>query len=60
MLVQHPASMSHATYSADERKRHGINDSLLRLSVGLVNGVDLMADSGQALDHVHASGERLN
>jgi methionine-gamma-lyase len=51
-LVQHPASMTHATYSADERKRHGISDTLLRLSVGLEN---LMADIAQALDHVHAS-----
>jgi hypothetical protein len=54
-LVQHPAGMTHATYSADERKRHGISDSLLRLSVGLENVEDLMADIAQALDHVHAS-----
>ena len=55
-LVQHPASDdTHATYSADERKRHGISDSLLRLSVGLENVEDLMADIAQALDHVHAS-----
>ena len=54
-LVQHPASMTHATYSADERKHHGISDSLLRLSVGLENVEDLMADIAQALDHVHAS-----
>ena len=54
-LVQHPASMTHATYSADERKRHGISDSLLRLSVGLENIEDLMADIAQALDHIHAS-----
>jgi methionine-gamma-lyase len=52
-LVQHPASMTHATYSADERRRHGISDSLLRLSVGLENVEDLMADIAQALDHVH-------
>jgi O-acetylhomoserine/O-acetylserine sulfhydrylase-like pyridoxal-dependent enzyme len=48
-LVQHPASMTHATYSADERKRHGISDNLLRLSVGLENVEDLMADIAQAL-----------
>jgi methionine-gamma-lyase len=52
-LVQHPASMTHATYSADERRRHGISDSLLRLSVGLENVEDLVADIAQALDHVH-------
>jgi methionine-gamma-lyase len=49
-LVQHPASMTHATYSAEERKRHGISDSLLRLSVGLENIEDLMDDIAQALD----------
>jgi methionine-gamma-lyase len=27
-LVQHPASMTHATYSADERKRHGISETI--------------------------------
>ena len=47
--------MTHATYSADERKRHGISDSLLRLSFGLENVEDLMADIAQALDHVYAS-----
>ena len=59
-LVQHPASMTHATYSADERKRHGISDNLLRLSVGLENVEDLMADIAQALDHVHASKRKAN
>ncbi|MBV8796836.1 MAG: PLP-dependent transferase, partial [Hyphomicrobiales bacterium] len=49
-LVQHPASMTHATYSADERKRHGISDNLFRLSVGLENVEDLTADIAQALD----------
>jgi methionine-gamma-lyase len=59
-LVQHPASMTHATYSAEERKRHGISDSLLRLSVGLENVEDLTADIAQALDHVHASKGRAD
>jgi hypothetical protein len=34
-LVQHPASMTHATYSAAERAEHGISDGLIRMSVGL-------------------------
>jgi methionine-gamma-lyase len=59
-LVQHPASMTHATYSADERKRHGISDNLLRLSVGLENVEDLMADIAQTLDHVHASKRKAD
>jgi methionine-gamma-lyase len=54
-LVQHPASMTHATYSADERKRHGISDNLLRLSVGLENVEDLTADIAQALDGLHVA-----
>jgi methionine-gamma-lyase len=49
-LVQHPASMTHATYSPEERARHGISDGLVRLSVGLENVDDLLADIGQALD----------
>jgi methionine-gamma-lyase len=49
-LVQHPASMTHSTYSAEERKDHGISDNLLRLSVGLENVEDLAADIAQALD----------
>jgi len=57
-LVQHPASMTHATYSADERKRHGISDNLLRLSVGLENVEDLAADIAQALDGLHAAKGR--
>ena len=57
-LVQHPASMTHATYSPDERKRHGISDNLLRLSVGLENVEDLAADIAQALDGLHAARGR--
>ena len=49
-LVQHPASMTHATYSAEERARHGISDGLLRLSVGLETLDDLIADLVQALE----------
>jgi methionine-gamma-lyase len=48
-LVQHPASMTHATYSPEERARHGISDGLVRLSVGLENVDDLLADIRQAL-----------
>jgi len=51
-LVQHPASMTHATYSAEERARHGIGDGLSRLSIGLENLPDLVDDITQALDGV--------
>jgi methionine-gamma-lyase len=57
-LVQHPASMTHAAYSAEERKRHGISDNLLRLSVGLENVEDLAADIAHALDGLPAARAR--
>jgi methionine-gamma-lyase len=49
-LVQHPASMTHATYSPEERAAHGISDGLLRLSIGLENVDDILQDLQQALD----------
>jgi len=48
-LIQHPASMTHATYGAEERAKHGISDGLLRLSVGLENVEDILDDLDQAL-----------
>jgi methionine-gamma-lyase len=51
-LVQHPASMTHATYSPEERTRHGIGDGLIRFSIGLENLPDLIDDITQALDAV--------
>jgi methionine-gamma-lyase len=49
-LVQHPASMTHSTYTAEERARFGISDGLVRLSVGLETLADITADIGRALD----------
>jgi methionine gamma-lyase len=51
-LVQHPASMTHATYDPDERARHGFTDGLLRLSVGLEDYQDIRADLIGALDGI--------
>tara|TARA_R110000782_G_scaffold41340_1_gene94885 strand:+ start:516 stop:1718 length:1203 start_codon:yes stop_codon:yes gene_type:complete len=48
-LVQHPASMTHSTYSPEERHAHGISDGLVRLSVGLEDVADLLEDLGNAL-----------
>lgn len=48
-LAQHPATMTHATYSEEERQRHGISDGLVRLSIGLEDVDDLIADLEQAL-----------
>ncbi|MDO7903094.1 methionine gamma-lyase [Pseudomonas sp. K1(2024)] len=48
-LAQHPASMTHSSYTAQERAEHGISEGLVRLSVGLEDIEDLLADLGQAL-----------
>jgi len=49
-LIQHPASMTHSTYTPEERASHGISEGLVRLSVGLEEVEDLLADLAQALD----------
>ena len=53
-LAQHPASMTHSVYTPEERAAHGIAEGLVRLSVGLEDVQDLLADIGQALDLAHA------
>ncbi len=49
-IVQHSASMTHATLSPEERLAAGVTDGLIRLSVGIENIEDLTADVKQALD----------
>ncbi|WP_291734033.1 PLP-dependent transferase, partial [Leisingera sp. F5] len=48
-LIQHPASMTHSTYTPEERAEHGISDGLIRLSIGLEEVEDILADLEQAL-----------
>ena len=48
-LVQHPASMTHSTYSSEELAEHGISDCFVRLSIGLEGVDDILADLAQAL-----------
>ncbi|MDE4097212.1 methionine gamma-lyase [Phaeobacter gallaeciensis] len=48
-LIQHPASMTHSTYTAEERLEHDISDGLIRLSVGLEDVADILQDLDQAL-----------
>lgn len=48
-LIQHPASMTHSTYTPQERAEHGISEGLVRLSVGLEGVDDVLADLEQAL-----------
>lgn len=47
-LVQHPASMTHSAYSSEELKEAGIPEGLVRISVGLENPEDIIADFQQA------------
>lgn len=49
-LAQHPASMTHSTYTPEQRLAHGIQDGLVRLSIGLEDLTDISADIMQALD----------
>ncbi len=48
-LIEQPAAMSHASYSREDRQAHGINDGLLRLSIGLEAFEDLRDDLDSAL-----------
>ncbi len=49
-LIQHPASMTHSTYTPEERAAHGISEGLIRLSVGLEDVEDILADLTEALN----------
>ena len=51
-LIQHPASMTHFSMGKDARMAAGITDGLVRLSVGIENADDLIADLDQALEKV--------
>jgi cystathionine beta-lyase len=48
-LAGHPASMTHASIPKEEREKSGVVDSLIRLSVGIEDAEDLLADLAQAL-----------
>jgi cystathionine gamma-synthase len=51
-LVEMPVLMSYWDYPPEERKRYGITDTLVRLSCGIEDAVDLIADLAQALGRV--------
>jgi cystathionine gamma-synthase len=52
-LIAHPATMTHASMDAAARAAAGISDSLVRLSVGIEHGPDLVRDLTRALDAVN-------
>lgn len=49
-LIGHPATMTHASISKEEREKTGVVDSLIRLSVGVEDADDLIADLDQAMN----------
>jgi methionine-gamma-lyase len=49
-LAEHPASMTHADVEAEQKKRLGIAEGMIRLSVGIEHPEDIIADLRQALD----------
>lgn len=51
-LIEHPSSMTHASVPKEERDRIGVTDSLIRVSVGIEDAEDLIADLSTALEHV--------
>lgn len=51
-LIEHPATMTHAYLSKEEREKIGITDSLIRISVGLENVEDLINDLDNAFKHI--------
>jgi cystathionine beta-lyase/cystathionine gamma-synthase len=48
-LINHPASMTHASIPKEERIKNGLSDSLIRLSVGIEDADDLIEDLKQAI-----------
>lgn len=51
-LIQHPASMTHSPYTPEERKLSDIAEGLVRISVGLEDVDDIIADLKEALDNL--------
>jgi len=49
-LIEHPASMTHASVPKEEREKIGLSDTLIRMSVGIEDVEDLIYDLSQALD----------
>lgn len=51
-LIEHPASMTHASVPSEEREQAGISDDLVRLSVGCEDFEDLRDDLNHALNRI--------
>jgi cystathionine beta-lyase/cystathionine gamma-synthase len=53
-LIEHPGSMTHASYSVEEQIARGMHPGGIRLAVGIEEAEDLMADLGTALDKIRS------
>jgi cystathionine gamma-lyase/cystathionine beta-lyase/cystathionine gamma-lyase/homocysteine desulfhydrase len=51
-LISHPATMTHAAVGLDGRKKIGITDGMVRISVGVEDVDDIITDLDQALDAI--------
>lgn len=51
-LIEHPASMTHATYTPEDLQKAGISEGLVRLSIGLEDAKDIIDDLDQALAQI--------
>ena len=51
-LISHPASMTHASVPPEQRDRLGITDGLVRISVGIEDVEDIIADLDAAIERV--------
>jgi methionine-gamma-lyase len=51
-LAEHPATMTHSELSPEDRVAMGVSDSMIRLSIGVENPEDIVADVEQALNEV--------
>ena len=49
-LINHPATMTHASIPREERIKNGLSDSLIRLSVGIEDADDLIEDLNKAIE----------
>ncbi len=54
-LVSHPANMTHKSIPAEKRRAAGVADSLIRLSIGLEDAADLLADLEQVFDKIQSA-----
>lgn len=59
-LVSHPANMTHKSIPAEKRRAAGVSDSLIRLSIGLEETEDLIADLSDTFDRVYSKQQQYS